>query len=141
LKDIKHELTSTRILKLPDKTKAYTLECDASSVAYGAVLLQNWGEMLKPVGFFLGKFTDAEKNYSVLEPERLAVILSLKNWAYLLEGSPFPVRVRTDHKNLEAIKKIEISSERHVRWQQYLARFSLDVCYSAGEQNSFADIY
>jgi RNase H-like domain found in reverse transcriptase len=40
------------------------METDASMIAYGAVLLQEYEDNQFPVAYFSGRFTKAEKNYA-----------------------------------------------------------------------------
>ena len=50
--------------------------------------------------YLLQSFSPAERNYDIYDHELLAVIRALKSWHHYLHGSPFPVQVFTDHKNL-----------------------------------------
>jgi len=43
----------------------------------------------------------AEHNYVIYDKELLAIIEALKLWHHYLEGSPHPVKIWSDHKNLE----------------------------------------
>jgi hypothetical protein len=42
----------------------------------------------------------AETNYDIYDKELLAVITVLQEWKVYLEGSKYPIKVFTDHKNL-----------------------------------------
>ena len=86
---------------LPDNTKQFVLECDASDFAIGAVLRQEKDGFLHPVAYFSRKLNPAEINYHVFDKELLAIVHSLKHWRRFLEGATHPVLIRTDHKNLE----------------------------------------
>ena len=43
----------------------------------------------------------AELNYDVHDKELLAIFKAFCSWHHYLEGTPLPVDVVTDHKNLE----------------------------------------
>ena len=43
----------------------------------------------------------AECNYIIYDKELLAIIKALKLWCHYLEGSPHPVEIWSDHKNLK----------------------------------------
>lgn len=42
-----------------------------------------------------------ELNYNTHDKELLAIFEAFKTWHKYLEGSTFPVKILTDHKNLE----------------------------------------
>jgi RNase H-like domain found in reverse transcriptase/Integrase zinc binding domain len=117
----------------------YILESDASAAAYRSVLLQEFPDGQFPVGFFLGKFSSAELNYTLLERELLLILLALLQWSYLLEGATHEILVRTDYKNFQAIKSLPITSEKHMRWMHQLSRYQLKLTYYAGTKNIMAD--
>jgi RNase H-like domain found in reverse transcriptase len=85
---------SNRVLKPPEPENAYFLECDASAVAMRAVLFHVFNYWPHPVRYFSAKFSDAELNYSTYEKEFLSIINALKNWSYLLQGSPFVNKIK-----------------------------------------------
>jgi RNase H-like domain found in reverse transcriptase len=116
------------------------LECEASARAYGAKLLQKSGGFLHPVGYHSGKFSPAELNHTVLERELVAILMSLKNWRYLLDGTAYTINVSTDHKTFEALVSLTISSEQHVRWALYLDCFDVCLTYLQGTGNVFPDL-
>jgi hypothetical protein len=42
----------------------------------------------------------AETNYDIYDKELLAIVTVLQEWKIYLEGSKYPVKMLTDHKNL-----------------------------------------
>ncbi|KAF8753263.1 hypothetical protein RHS01_06867 [Rhizoctonia solani] len=100
--NLKRALIESPVLIQPDVSKEFFLECDASDYATGAILSQKGGDdKLHPVAFLSKSLSPAECNYDIYDKELLAVIRALKEWRHLLEGSEIPVKVLTDHKNLE----------------------------------------
>src|SRR3982074_3669165 len=99
---------------------------DASKVACGAVLMQyhDDGE-LHPCGYISHTFTPTEKNYDVYDRELKAVIHAVDTWRQLLRGSPHPVIVHTDHKNLSFYKEARAMSGRQMRWCSKLMDYNL----------------
>ena len=75
---LKHAVTSRPVLHLPDHDTPYTLRVDASEVGIGAVLLQVHDNKLFPVAFGSKKLTGAERKYSAIERECLAVVWAAK---------------------------------------------------------------
>jgi hypothetical protein len=49
--------------------------------------------------------SDAKRNYAVGDEEMLAIVKSCRHWRYYLEGNKYPVRVLTDHHNLQEFMK------------------------------------
>ena len=92
------------ILKMPDDTKPFVLECDASDRVIGAILSQEHDEALRPVAFMSHALTDTEKNYEVHDWELLAIIKALEEWRHFLQGMEEPFKIWTDHLNLTYFK-------------------------------------
>jgi hypothetical protein len=64
---LKARLTSARLLQLPDFGKTFELECDASGVGIGGLLMQGG----KPVAYFSEKLNGPTLNYSTYDKEIL----------------------------------------------------------------------
>src|ERR1700744_4667113 len=128
------------VLMMPDPTKQFILETDASKVACGAVLKQYHtdGE-LHPCGYISHTFTPTEKNYDVYDRELKAVVDAIDTWRQLLHGSPHPVIIHTDHKNLSYYKEARAMSGRQMRWCSKLMDYNLLWEHVPGNKNIQAD--
>ena len=64
---------------MPDQSRPFQIEVDASKYASGAVLTQmdSNGDH-HPVAYFSKTFNDTERNYEIYERELLGVIQALK---------------------------------------------------------------
>ena len=98
---LKFLFLSKPVLHLPDLSAPFAIATDASKFASGGILLQtdsngDW----HPCSYLSQSFSQAERNYDIYDRELLAVIRALKSFRHYLHGSPFPIQVFTDHKNL-----------------------------------------
>ena len=67
------------MLLVPDKTKPFILETDASLEAQGAVLRQyNHNRELKAYSYLSKAFNPIKKNYQIYDQELLAIVRALK---------------------------------------------------------------
>ena len=85
-----------------DPEKELVLETDASDYGVGAVLshkMKNGTE--RPIGYVSRTLQVAERNYSTLEKEALAIIFGIKTFHQFLYGHLFTIK--TDHKPLEGL--------------------------------------
>ena len=66
---------------MPDQTRPFQIEADASKYATGAVLTQtDVNGDRHPVAFLSKTFTEAEQNYEIYDRELLGVIHALEEW-------------------------------------------------------------
>ena len=124
--ELKERFLEEPILKMPDTTKQFILETDASKWATGAVIKQigEDGEM-HPCGFISHTLTPPERNYQIYDRELLAVVRAIETWRYLLLGSPHPVIIHCDHKNLGFYKQTNRVTPRQARWLSLLQPYDL----------------
>src|SRR5882724_8636286 len=78
---------------MPDFSKQFQLEMDASDYNYGTILSQQLDDRhWLPVAYMSKQMLLAEHNYVIYDKELLAIIEALKLWRHYLEGSPHPLR-------------------------------------------------
>ncbi|XP_038106859.1 uncharacterized protein K02A2.6-like [Culex quinquefasciatus] len=122
-----------------DPNAKLLLVCDASMEGVAAVLVQKAGnEPERPVAFASRVLHAAERNYSVLDREGLAIMFGLNKFFHYLVGNTFTIR--TDHKPLISIlnphKGIPaIAASRMQRWANFLGGFSYRIEHVNSEGN------
>jgi hypothetical protein len=105
--DLKASFITAPILVHPDFSKPFYMETDGLVFALGAILSQEGnGRRLHPVAFYSRKFSTAEINYKIHNKELLAIVDFFQEWRHLFEGASHPVKVYTDHKNLEYFREL-----------------------------------
>ena len=82
-------LTRRPILHLLDPKRTFILRTDASNDGVGAVLMQVHDGKPYPVSYGNKKLTAAERNYSTIEKECLAIVWGVKKFELSLQGVPF----------------------------------------------------
>lgn len=129
----KSALTNSPILQYPDFSEPFTLTTDASNIAIGAVLSQKG----KPVAYYSRTLITAERNYSTIERELLAIIDSCKHFRPYLYGTKFTIE--TDHKPLVWLHHIKEHHPRLSRMKLKLEEFDFEIKYRKGKENAIAD--
>ena len=137
---LKAILKSEPVLAAPDFQKAFKLAVDASDVGAGGVLLQeDESGVDHPVCYFSKKFSKCQKNYSTIEKECLALILSIQHFEVYISSSSSLVTVYTDHNPLTFLRKMKNKNQRLLRWTLLLQEYNLDVRHIKGKENVVAD--
>lgn len=118
------------------------VSADASPYGVGAVLSIVTNEGERPVAFASRSLSKAEKNYSQLDREGLALVFGVKKFHSFLYGRPFILE--TDHKPLLGIlgknKPLpDAAPPRMVRWKVTLDGYQYDLVYTPGKQQANSD--
>lgn len=134
---LRDALCSKPILQYPDFTRQFVVTTDASGYAIGGVLSQ--GDIGKdlPIAYTSRLLNNAERNYSTIEKELLAIVYCVNHFRPYLYGRKFTLV--TDHKPLVWLHSVKDPTSRLVRWRLKLAEYEYDVVYKAGKINANAD--
>ncbi|GJP56106.1 hypothetical protein CLOM_g15162, partial [Closterium sp. NIES-68] len=136
---LKIALMTPPVLRISDPNRPYEVVTDASDIAIGAVLLQDFGDGLQPIAYESRKLQGAEKNYTVHDKEMLAIVHAFKTWRCYLTGAD--VTVRTDHKSLQYLRAQPNLNPRQIRWLDFLeSNFHYTITYKRGA-NNIADAF
>ena len=134
---IKAILTKEPVLRLPDPRKTYFLQTDASDSGIGAVLMQKHDGKLFPVCYASKKLSSAERNYSTIEKECLAIVWGFKKFHLYLYGVSFVLQ--TDHEPLKYMNSAKFANGRLMRWAMFLQSYNFRVEAIKGSENVGAD--
>lgn len=136
--DLIKELTSEPVLTIFNPDLPTEVHTDASSIGYGAVLLQVHPDSKKHVVAYFSRSTQgAESNYHSYELETLAVVKALKNFRHYLVGLKFVVV--TDCNALKSTERKKDLLPRVARWWTYLQDFNFSIEYRKGIMLPHAD--
>lgn len=129
-------LLAAGVLVHYDPAKPLKLECDASPHGIGAVLFHTDGKVNRPIGFRSRTLTTAERNYSQLEREALALVFGVSKFRDYLLNRDFTLV--TDHQPLLGLLKAEkptpaLAAARIQRWALYLGGFRYKLQYWPGK--------
>jgi hypothetical protein len=140
---VKKIMTSDIVLTPYNPQYPIVLAVDASPVGLGYVISHIMPDGLeKPIAFASRTLQAAEKNYSQLDKEALAIVCGVKKFNKYLSGREFTIL--TDHKPLLGIfrpdKSIpEMLSPRLIRWCLLMGGYQYKLLYRPGKLNGNAD--
>jgi hypothetical protein len=132
---LKELITLGPVLFLPNDNLLFRLEADGSGIATSVVLSQRQvnDNTWHPVTFLSKALNPVEQDYEIHDTEMLAIIQGLEEWRHYLEGTRHPVKIWTDHKNLEYFRVAHKLNCRQARWSLYLSRFDFTLHHKPGQ--------
>ena len=117
---LKIALTNSPVLCYPSLRSQFVMYTDASDVGLVAVLEQEG----KVVSFASRTLNRAEKNYSTIEKECLALVFGTKQFRHYLLGRHF--ELVTDHRPLKWLSAQKMQG-RLCRWALALQEFDFEI--------------
>lgn len=123
---LKQLLVTAPVLAVPDFSKPFEIEADASDFCMGAVLLQDG----HPIAYESRTFIPAERRYGTGERELCAVVHALKVWRCYLWGNRFTIK--SDHEPLKYLQSKGTLSPRQARWSELLSAYDYVWVYKKG---------
>ncbi|MCH80266.1 transposon Tf2-1 polyprotein [Trifolium medium] len=131
--ELKKRLTSAPVLNLPDFSKEFLIECDASGGGLGAILMQDG----KPIAYYSKALGVRNLTKSAYEKELMAVVLAIQHWRPYLLGRKFVVS--TDQKSLKQLLQQRIVTAEQQNWTAKLLGYDFEIVYKQGRLNKGAD--
>ena len=107
------------------------------TVDLGLRLYRNTKEDFFSIAFGSKKLTSAERKYSTIEKECLAIVWGVSKFRLYLVGKPFVLQ--TDHQPLTFLKDAKFRNDRLMRWSLALQGYVYTVKDIPGKNNVVAD--
>jgi hypothetical protein len=98
------------LFALPDFSKTFEIECVATGIGIGAVLMQE----KQLIAYFSEKLNAAALNYPTYDKELYALVRALETWQHYLWPKEFVIH--TDHESLKHLKGQGKLNKRHAKW-------------------------
>jgi len=130
---LKTALTSSPVLRLPNFSQGFVIECDASGIGLGAILSQQ----NQPVAYFSEALKGSSLTLSTYEKEMLAIVKAIQKWRPYLLGKPFTIR--TDQRSLKYLLEQRITTPAQARWLSKILGYDYVIEYKKGTENQGAD--
>ena len=140
---VKKLLTAPNLLAHYDDSKPLVLACDASPYRVGAVLSHVTGDQTeRPIAYASRSLHSAERRYSQLDKEALAILFGVSKFHQYLYDRHFVIY--SDHKPLmyildEAKLIPAMASARVQRWALTLSAYTYSIKYRKGGDMCNAD--
>lgn len=130
---LKKAIVSTSVLRLPDFSKSFVIDTDASDVGLGAVLLQD----NRSIAYHSCKLGARSKSASTYIKELHAISEATGKWRQYLIGQRFIIR--TDHHSLKDLLCQQLHTPEHHRYIRKLLGYDFVIEYKLGSHNVVAD--
>jgi hypothetical protein len=130
---LQQALVSAPVLAIPDFTKPFVIETDASDGGVGAILSQDG----HPISYLSRALGPKKQGLSAYEKEFLAILLAVDHWRPYLQVQEF--LIQSDHRSLASLDEQRL----HTPWQRKaltkLLGLSYRIVYKPGRENGAAD--
>jgi hypothetical protein len=130
---LKQSLVSAPVLALPNFTRPFAIETDASSKGIGAVLLQDH----HPLAYVSKALGVKNQGLSTYEKEYLAILMAVDKWRQYLQHAEF--LIYSDHRSLSHLTEQRLSTPWQQRVFSKLIGLQYKVVYKKGVDNGAAD--
>ncbi|GFX53575.1 retrovirus-related Pol polyprotein from transposon 17.6 [Trichonephila clavipes] len=136
--ELKNILSENPVLHVFQQGYPLELHTDASSLGFGAVLLQKSDDgLFHPIHYFSRKTTVQQEKYSSYELEVLAIIEALKKFRSYLLGTKF--KIITDCDAFQKTMHKKDLPAKIARWALMLEEFDYEVYHRPGRQMKHVD--
>lgn len=130
---LKQLLISSPVLALPDFSKTFVLETDASDKGIGAVLHQDG----HPIAFVSRALGPKAQGLSTYEKECFAILLAVDHWRPYLQHLEFIIKI--DQKSLIHLDDQRLSTPIQHKALTKLLDLNFKIVYKQGAENRVVD--
>ncbi|XP_042065700.1 uncharacterized protein LOC121809231 [Salvia splendens] len=130
---LKAAMTSTPVLRLPNFSKTFYVETDASDTGIGAVLIQEG----HPIAYFSRKLGPRRRVASTYHKELYAIVEAVQKWRQYLLGREFVIR--SDQKSLKELLQQIVQTPDQQLYVRKLMGYNFRIEYKKGALNRAAD--
>ncbi|XP_074297120.1 uncharacterized protein LOC141627798 [Silene latifolia] len=134
---LKEKLISAPIIQPPNWSEPFEIMSDAGYYALGAVLGQRVGRAPHVIQYASTMMNEAQRNYTTIEKEFLAVVFALEKFRPYILGAK--VIIFMDHAALRHLVNKKESKPRLMRWVLLLSEFDVELKDKKGTTNTVAD--
>jgi hypothetical protein len=126
-------MCTTPILAVPNFTKTFVLEYDASGRGLGAVLMQEGC----PLAFTNKQSCDHNLRKSTYEKETMVILHEVGTWHPYLIGRRFQIKL--DRHSLNYFLEQQLSSPEQHKWVTKMLGYDYEIIYKKGKENVVVD--
>lgn len=130
---LKRAMIIAPVLALPDFSRPFEIECDASGRGLGVVLMQS----RQPIAYFSKALSDNNIRKSAYDKEIMALFLAIQHWRPYLLGRHFIIS--TYQKSLNFLLDQRISTTDQQNWVAKLLGYQFLIQYKLGNENRATD--
>ncbi|KAK1632864.1 hypothetical protein QYE76_007179 [Lolium multiflorum] len=122
--ELKKRLTEAPLLVLPNFAKTFEIECDASGLGIGGVLMQEG----KPVAYYSEKLDGVRLNYPIYDKELYALVRVLEVWQHYLWPKEEIFRLHGVPQSIVSDRDVKFMS---YLWKSLMAKFGVKLLFSS----------
>ncbi|RVX10301.1 Retrovirus-related Pol polyprotein from transposon 17.6 [Vitis vinifera] len=130
---LKQAMITAPVLALPNFSKEFIIETDASGQGIGAVLMQEG----HPIAYISKALSDRFQTLSTYEKEMLAILMAIKKWESYLVDRHFVIK--TDHQSLKYLLEQRVTTPTQQAWVAKLMQYDYEIRYKQGKENVAVD--
>lgn len=130
---LKHMMTETLVLALPDFSQPFVLETGACNYGIGALLVQKG----QPLAYFSKTLGPRAQTLSTYDKKAIAIMEALKKWKHYFAASS--LIIRTDQESLKYIQEQKLIEGVQHKLLVRLLGYNYTVEYKKGKTNKVAD--